>query len=147
MTKKTKKKTKIIIIISVIVGIVILGLIVAGILYFPTSQMIVGGGAGTSVSQRINPITVDVNWADPTEQPSYESAEICIAHPPVGETWLITSFICNGYYADPYAVTGDFNQAYNWDSVPITDRLFIDNDYYLICWEGCQSFDIVGVRV
>lgn len=100
---------------------------------------IAGGGAGSSVSQIIEPIS----WNDGSDIYS-----LCIARPPVGETWLITAFYDDSGYCS--IVKGEY-QDYNWVTVPTTDRLFIDHDAYLMCgdyWGStCDSMVIVGVRV
>jgi len=100
---------------------------------------IAGGGAGSSVSQIIEPIS----WDD-----GLDIYSLCIVRPPVGETWLITGFYDNS--GDCSIVKGEY-QDYNWVNVPTTDRLFIDYDVYLMCgdyWgQACEYMSITGVRV
>lgn len=136
-----KKKTKVIIVIAI--GVLFLGLIIAGIFYFPTrGQMVVGGGPGTSVSQVIEGVEMILDG---------DNYKMCIARPPVGETWLITSFVDDTH--DCGLVEGDINN-YIWkefitDEVP--DRIFIDNDVYLACglyWgRACDRMITTGIRV
>lgn len=145
--KKKKTKTKVII-ISIIVGVVILGLIIAIFLYSPISQMIIGGGTGTSISQIIDQSVVE------------GEIETINMRPSVGETWLITSYSCSESGAGSIFLVDTITGAIK-GMVASPDpnlRLFIDNNLYLRCSsdhygnppepnDDINSFRIVGIRV
>ena len=102
---------------------------------------IAGGGAGSSISQVIDGVGMEFYG---------DTYSICVARPPVGETWLITGF--DDTSGDCSMVSGDYMDQNNWYyTLPTTDRLFIDYDSYLLCGDyfgrSCDFLVISGVRV
>jgi len=142
-----------------IIGIVVAVLVLAQFADIGNGAFaIAGGGAGSSISQRIGPTQILVD-ASAYGEGMWEDY-IVVVRPPVGETWLITATSWNIEYTDFAMVdppasgaTSDVWESF-WETqvfrdVPITDRLFIDHNFYII--EGVSStssgIKIVGVRV
>ena len=144
-----------------IIGIVVALLVLAQ--FFPGGApfAIAGGGAGSSISQSVGSVVgyLEVGGRE---------VEIATIRPPVGETWLITSYECEGSAYTTVVVKDETTGEMAWlpDEVwpssidPGLDaglRLFMDNNFYLICYEDyfdipqpdnrIDSFTITGVRV
>ena len=146
----------------------ILGIAVALLLLIQFSNVyegnspfaVAGGGAGSSISQTVTSINIQM-----CDQPPYETecwyTYTANVRPPIGETWLITSYKCKGaQYPGVELVSVSTGMVTNlpdyvWPSStnPGEDaglRLFIDNDFYLRCWgendEPETKITIIGVR-
>lgn len=138
--------------------LIILGVIVViGVLYFARNNLsnlaIIGGSSGSSISQVIkgtNNLIYDEDGNSYTE-------ELCIARPPIGETWLITNIDSDRENARYCYIS--ISDTLNWGSlyevpktsnyIAISDRIFIDHDTYLVCSHSsqCDYLMISGVRV
>ncbi len=122
---------------------------------------IAGGGAGSSVSQ-----TVKSTLQQFCDLPPYQDdcwfMQVAEIRPPTGETWLITSYICEGAQYPAAEVFSVSTSLVTWvpDEVwpstadPGLDaglRLFVDNNFYLRCagdaGETETRITITGVRV
>ena len=131
-----------------VIGIVVVLLVMAQFGMGEGVFAIAGGGAGSSVSNIYEGFEI--------ETPG-DTYYVCVARPPVGETWLITGFwdysddcgIVKGELAEGYPLGIEGSVRFSANEFP--DRLFIDHDAYLVCglyWgDNCEKMGITGVRV